>query len=153
MAPDRGGVLKPELDDYLREECRKRGLSLRGLSIKAGLSAATVRNILKREYHPTLTSLNQLADYLGVRRQYLWYLAGLLEDIDFGLEADITDGRLKLLFDRVNKLPFPARSLIIKLIETTLTFVQAGGENLVPQTRAEQYPYTSEEEGPFQHEN
>jgi len=128
-------------------------LSLRGLSIKAGLSAATVRNILKREYQPTLTSLNQLADYLGVRRQYLWYLAGLIGDIEFGLEADITDDRLELLFEQVNKLPVPARTLMINLIETIIAFVQAGDESLVPQIGVKRYPYASGEEVPFQHES
>jgi len=73
---------KKELVEFLLQRCKEKGLSLRGLSINAGLSPATVHNIIKRQYDPTLFTLNRLADYLGVKRPYLWQLAGLLEDMD-----------------------------------------------------------------------
>ena len=64
-------ILMRALDDFLREQCRQRNLSLRGLSIKAGLSPSTVHNILTRKYQPSVFTLNKLADYLGVKREYL----------------------------------------------------------------------------------
>lgn len=118
--------LKQELSDFLRQECHKRGLSMRRLSISSGLSPATVHNILKREYQPTLTTLNLLADYLGVRRQYLWQLAGLLEDMDCGPGTDFTDTRLESYLARVDRLPDAAKNLVITLVGAVIAFLEAG---------------------------
>ena len=119
-----------ELSDFLHEQCREKGLSLRSLSINSGLSAGTVHNIIHRKYQPTLFSLNQLADYLRVRRQYLWQLAGLLEDMDYDLKSTLTDPQLKFHFARIDRLPAVARTLIISLIEAVITFLEAGGQIL-----------------------
>jgi len=82
---------KKELGDFLRSECKQRRQSLRGLSLNSGLSAATVYNMIYRKYRPTVSSLNHLADYLGIKRQYLWRLAGLLEDMDYEAETTASD--------------------------------------------------------------
>ena len=116
-----------ELADFLLERCRERGLSLRRLSIKSGLSPATVHNIIKRKYQPTLCSLNRLADYLGVKREYLWQLAGLLEDMDYDSETTFSDPQLRFHFTRVDRLPKAARSLIIGLIEAVIIFLDKDG--------------------------
>ncbi|MBA7541246.1 hypothetical protein ES705_33553 [subsurface metagenome] len=117
-----------ELGDFLLEQCKQRRLSLRSLSINSGLSAGTVHNIIKRSYQPTLFSLNRLADYLGVKREYLWQLAGLLEDMDYGTETTFGDPQLKFHFARVDKLPKAARNLIISLIEVVITFLETGSK-------------------------
>ena len=115
-----------ELGDFLLEQCKKRGLSLRSLSINSGLSAGTVHSIIKRNYQPTLFSLNRLADYLGVKRQYLWQLAGLLEDMDYDAKTTFSDPQLRFHFARVDKLPRAARNLIISLIEGVIIFLERG---------------------------
>lgn len=116
---------KEELANFLVEQCRQRGLSLRSLSIKSGLSPATVHNIIKRQYQPTLFSLNRLADCLGVKRQYLWQLAGLLEDMDYDEGRALTDPQLRFHLARVDKLPGAARRLIINIIESVIVFLEA----------------------------
>jgi len=118
-----------ELGNFLSEQCQQRGLSLRSLSINSGLSAGTVHSIIKRQYQPTLFSLNGLADYLGVKREYLWHLAGLLEDMDYATETTFSDPQLRFHFARVDKLPRAARGLIISLIESVITFLERGGIN------------------------
>ena len=92
---------KQEVVDFLRQECRERGCSLRRLSVNSGLSPATVYNIITRKYQPALSSLNHLADYLGVKREYLWQLAGLLE----GMEAETTfsDKHIRVTIDVVQE--------------------------------------------------
>ena len=115
-----------ELTNFLRQQCKERGLSLRGLSISSGLSPATVHGIIKREYQPTLFSLNRLADYLGVKREYLWQLAGLLEDMDYDATTTFSDPQLRFHFARVDKLPRAARNLIISLIEAVIIFLDKG---------------------------
>ena len=90
---------------------------MRSLSINSGLSPATVHNIIKRQYQPTLFSLNRLADYLGVKRPYLWQLAGLLEDMEYGNGTKFSDPRLIFYFAQADKLPEPARNLIINMIK------------------------------------
>jgi len=132
--------LKPELADFLQEECQRRGISLRRLSINAGLSAATVHNILRREYQPTVASLNQLADYLGVKRQYLWQLAGLLEDMDYGPDTEYSDARLKSCFARADKLPDPARDLIINAIRDVIAYLEAKAETSGQSPRQQRRP-------------
>ena len=109
-----------ELVDFLLEQCEQRGLSLRGLSTKSGLSPATVHNIIKRKYQPTLFSLNRLADYLGVKREYLWQLAGLLEDMDYDSKITFSDPQLRFHFAQVDKLPKATRRLIIAIIEAVV---------------------------------
>jgi len=69
---------------FLLQQCKEQGLSLRKLSISSGLSPGAVRNIINRPYQPTVFSLNRLADYPGVKREYLWQLAGLPDDMDYG---------------------------------------------------------------------
>lgn len=115
-----------ELGDFLLEQCKERGLSLRSLSINSGLSAGTVHSIIKRNYQPTLFSLNRLADYLGVKRQYLWQLAGLLEDMDYDAKTTFGDPQLRFHFAQVDKLPRAARNLIISLIEAAIIFLDRG---------------------------
>ncbi len=109
-----------ELGDFLLEQCKARGLSLRSLSINSGLSAGTVHGIINRQYQPTLSSLNRLAGYLGVKRQYLWQLAGLLEDMDYDTKTTFEDPRLRFHFAQADKLPRAARNLIISLIEAVI---------------------------------
>ena len=62
---------KEMLADFLLQQCEERQLSLRSLAIKARLSPSTVHNITKRKCQPRLFTLNRLADYLGVKREYL----------------------------------------------------------------------------------
>lgn len=112
-----------ELNDFLLQQCKDKGLSLRRLSLNSGLSPGTVHNIIKRNYKPTLYSLNRLADYLGVRREYLWQLAGLLEDMDYA-QTTFGDPRLRSQFARVDKLPEAERNLIISIVEAVLTFLK-----------------------------
>ena len=116
-----------ELTDFLRQQCKERRLSLRALSINSGLSPGTVHNIIKRQYQPTLFSLNRLADYLGVKRQYLWQLAGLLEDMDWDAETTFGDPRLRFHFAQADKLPDPARNLIVDIIKAIIIHLETRG--------------------------
>jgi transcriptional regulator with XRE-family HTH domain len=113
-----------ELNNFLREQCKAKKLTVRSLSLNAGLSAGTVHNILTRKYKPTLFTLNKLADYLGVQRPYLWQLGGLLGDMDFDTRVTIDDPQLKFHFSRVAKMPAEYRSLVISLIEAVIIFIE-----------------------------
>jgi len=112
--------LPPEkLAEFLKLKSKERGLSLRALSVKAGLSPSTVRNIINRHYDPTIFTLNRLADYLGVRRQYLWFLAGLLEDMDYSTEG-ISDPLLKHQFAEADALLEADRSLVVNVLKSLI---------------------------------
>lgn len=113
-----------ELETFLRERCKERGLSLRGLSIRARLGPGTVHSILKRPYKPSIFTLNQIADYLGVKREYLWHLAGLLEDMDYQDETTFSDPRLRFYFAQADKLPEDGRALAIDLIKAVIARFQ-----------------------------
>jgi len=110
--------------NFLYQQCTERRMSLRSLSINSGLSPATVHNIIKRKYQPTLFSLNRLADYLNVKRQYLWQLAGLLEDMDYDSKTTFSDHQLKFYFAQADKLPEPARKLVIDIIKDVIACFQ-----------------------------
>ena len=116
-----------ELANFLQEQCRQRGISLRSLSLKSGLSSGTVHSIIQRKYQPTLFSLNRLADFLGVRREYLWQLAGLLEDVDYDATTTFGDPQLRFQLTRVDRMPKAARNLVIGLIEAVIIFLNTGG--------------------------
>ena len=116
-----------ELAAFLLQQCKERGLSLRKLSISSGLSAGTVHNIINRQYQPTVFSLNRLADHLGVKREYLWQLAGLLDDMDYG-DAAFSDPHVRFYFARVDKLPLAARNLIIGLISAVMVYLETSIE-------------------------
>lgn len=116
-----GHLPKKELVEFLLGTCKEKGLSLRSLSTNAGLSPGAVHSIIKREYEPTLYSLNRLADYLRVKRQYLWQLAGLLVDMDYYAETKFDDPRLRFHFAKADKLPDPTRNLIISIIAAIIT--------------------------------
>lgn len=119
---------KKKLVEFLLQRCKEKGSSLRSLSINAGLSPGTVHSIVKREYEPTLFTLNRLADSLGEKRQYLWQLAGLLEDMDYDEETRFGDPRLRFHFAQADKLPAAARNLIISIISATITYFGTGGD-------------------------
>jgi len=129
--PQRNRLASKELEDFLRQQCKDRGLSLRGLSVAAGLSPGTVHNIITRNYQPSIFSLNQLADYLRVKRQYLWQLAGLLPDMDYGQDTTFSDPRLRFQFAQADKLPEAARELIVAVVQDMIDHFQA------PQTPTE----------------
>ena len=116
--------MSKELGDFLVEYCNQRGISLRRLSMKSGLSPATVHNVIKRHYQPTLFSLNRLADYIGVKRQYLWQLAGLLKDMDYDEGRALTDPQLRFHLTQVDKLPEAARSLIISIVKSVIALLE-----------------------------
>lgn len=105
---------------FLLETCKSRGLSLRRLSFNSGLSPGTVYGMIKRKYQPTLYSLNRLADYLGVKREYLWQLAGLLGDAD-GVPGDT---RLQSQLARVDELPEDIRAHVVAGIEPILAIAE-----------------------------
>jgi len=115
---------KKELVEFLLQRCEEENLSLRSLSIKAGLSPGTVHNIIKRGYEPTLFSLNRLADYLQVKRQHLWQLAGLIDEMDCEANNSFSDPRLKYYFSLVDKLPEETRNQIIGVIAAILVFIK-----------------------------
>lgn len=123
-----------QLEDFVRQQCKEKGLSLRGLSIAAGLSPATLHNLISRKYQPSIFSLNRLADYLGVRREYVWQLAGLLDDMDYGPEVPLTDPRLKFYFAKVDKLPEKARNLIINILKSVADYFQPPDNKETPST-------------------
>jgi len=105
-----------QLGEFLVEACKSKGLSLRRLSLESGLSPGTVYSIINRKYQPTLYSLNRLADYLGAKREYLWQLAGLIEDFD----VVPGDTRLKSQLTRAQELPEDARDLLSGVTEQIL---------------------------------
>lgn len=113
------------LGDFIRQTCKERGLSLRGLSINAGLSPGTVNSLLNRQYQPSIFSLNQLADYLGVNRLYLWQLAGLLKDMDYSDNAELSDQRLRFHILQADKLPEPIRDLIVHIVRSIIDHLQS----------------------------
>ena len=115
-----------ELVDYLRQQCKERRLSLRSLSVNSGLSPGTVHSITKRKYQPTLFTLSRLADYLGVRRQYMWRLAGLLEERDYDAETTFGDPHLRFLVGQADRLPARARELVITIISAIIAYTETG---------------------------
>ena len=113
-------MLNKELADFLNRCCRERRLSFRRLSVNAELSPGTVHNIVKGKHRPNVSSLNALADYLGVKREYLWQMAGLLEDMDYNNETTFGDPRVRFHFAQIDKLPRNKRNLILSVIETLI---------------------------------
>jgi len=110
-------LINRDLADFIAQQCSERKLSFRSLSVNAGLSAGTVHNIIKRKSKPTVSSLNALADYLGVKREYLWQMAGLLEDMDYSTETTFSDPQVRFHFAQVDKLPREKRNVILSVIE------------------------------------
>jgi lambda repressor-like predicted transcriptional regulator len=113
-------LINKELSEFLTQQCEERGLSFRSLSVNAGLSPGTVHNIVGRKYRPNISSLNALADYLGVKREYLWQMAGLLEDMDYSTETTFSDPQVRFHFAQVDKLPKEKRNVILSVIEALI---------------------------------
>jgi len=93
--------LNEELADFLNRCCKERRLSFRRLSVNAGLSPGTVHNVVRGKHKPNVASLNALADYLFVKREYLWQMAGLLEDMDYNTETIFGDPQVRFHFAQV----------------------------------------------------
>ena len=126
-------MLNKELTDFLTQQCKERRLSFRSLSVNAGLSPGTVHNIVSGKYKPNISSLNALADYLGVKREYLWQLAGLLEDMDYSTETTFSDPQVKFHFAQVDKLSKEKRNVILSVIEALV--VNLKSEDIKAQPR------------------
>lgn len=120
-------MLKKELAKFLTQQCEERALSFRGLSVKAGLSPGTVHNIVREKYKPTISSLNALAGYLGVKREYLWQMAGLLEDMDYSTETTFSDPQVRFHFAQVDKMPKEKRNVILSVIQALVVNLQDEG--------------------------
>jgi len=122
-------LVNKELSEFLTQQCKERRLSFRSLSVNAGLSPGTVHNIVRGKYRPNVSSLNALADYLGIKREYLWQMAGLLEDMDYSTETTFNDPQVRFHFAQVDKLPKEKRNVILSVIEALIV-------NLKPQESA-----------------
>ena len=118
------------LVEFLTQQCKKKRLSYRSLSMRAGLSPGTVHNIIKEKYRPNLATLNALADYLGVKREFLWQMAGLLEDMDYSTDTTFNDPRVKFHFAQVDKLPREKRNIVLGVVEALIAGLQ--GEERFP---------------------
>jgi lambda repressor-like predicted transcriptional regulator len=125
-------LLNSELADFLTHQCEERGLSLRSLSMNAGLSSGTVHNIIRRKYKPNVSSLNALADYLSVKREYLWQMAGLLEDMDYSTETTFSDPQVRFHFAQVDKLPKEKRNIILSVIEALIVNLKSEDSKAQP---------------------
>jgi len=119
--------VEEELITFLLEQRKERKLSLRSLSINSGLSPGTVNNIIHRKYEPTLYSLNRIADYLGVKREFMWQLAGLIDNVGSPSEDASNNPRLVYLFARANKLPKEAREQFICICELLIPLLEREG--------------------------
>ena len=110
-----------ELADFLTKQCEDKGISLRSLSVNAGLSSGTVHNIVKNKSKPRVSSLNALADYLGVKREYLCQMTGLVKDNSYSPEIfNFSDPNLELLCARVSRLSKKKREIVISVIRVLL---------------------------------
>jgi transcriptional regulator with XRE-family HTH domain len=109
-----------ELSSFITLKCKERRLSFRSLSLNAGLSQSTVHNIVSGKAMPNVTSLNAIADYIGVTRVFLWKLAGLLEDDDPQGGSDLHDPQVKYYFAKVDKLPDESKQLVLKVLDTLI---------------------------------
>ena len=118
-------MLNEELADFLSRCCKERRLSFRRLSVNAGLSPGTVHNVVRGKHKPNVASLNALADYLFVKREYLWQMAGLLEDMDYNTETIFGDPQVRFHFAQVDKLPRKKRNLILSVIEALMVNLMA----------------------------
>ena len=118
--------LKNELTAFLIEYCRQKRLSLRALSINAGLSPGTVHNIIHRKYRPSVYSLNRLADYLGVEREYMWQIAGFINNTGDSPSDDCVDRRLESYSIRFNNLTQSGRDTVINVIGSLIDFLEQG---------------------------
>jgi len=110
-----------QLADFLIQQCQDRGMSLRSLSLNAKLSPGTVRNIIRGKYRPSVSSLNALADYLGVKREYLWHMAGFLKNMNHSTQSHIfSDPQLEFLCAQVSRLPKEKRKIVISVIKALI---------------------------------
>jgi len=110
-----------QIADFLIQQCQDRRISLRGLSLNAGLSPGTVHNIIRGRYSPSVATLNALADYLGVKKEYLWQMAGLLDNLDRGIaNYTFSDPQLELLCAQVNQMPRDKRETLISVIKALI---------------------------------
>ena len=125
-------MVNKELSEFLTQQCEERRLSFRSLSVNAGLSPGTVHNIVRRKYRPNISSLNALADYLGVKREYLWQMAGLLEDMDYSTETTFSDPQVRFHFAQVDKLPKEKRNVILSVIEALIVNLKSEDSKAQP---------------------
>jgi len=109
-----------EIAQYITDRCNESKLSYRSLSVKAGLSISTVHNIVSGKSRPNVFSLNSLADYLGVKREFLWRLAGLMEAEEMQSDG-VKDPRLQLYITQIDKMPSQKKEAVIRIIETLIT--------------------------------
>jgi hypothetical protein len=92
----------------------------------------------KTYHHPSSVSplcfFAQVCILLGVRREYLWQLSGLLDDMDYGPEVPQTDPRLKFYFAKVDRLPENVRNLIINILKSVADYFQPPDNEKTPST-------------------
>lgn len=120
---------KKRLADFIYKTCKEKKLSLRSLSIKAGLSPGTVHSIIHRDYEPSLYSLNQLADFLGVKHQYMWYMAGLLDEDELEKDGLSADPRMQYYCEKVAKLPERTRELVLGIVADLVNYYATSNSN------------------------
>lgn len=120
------------LADWLEDQLRARGLTQQAAGVYAGVSGATISEMLKRGHVPKMEILFRLADYFETPREYVLRLATQLP-VD-GSERVVGEGYLvEELLSEFRKVPDEWKEVAIQQVElvarmTTKPAVRMVGE-------------------------
>jgi transcriptional regulator with XRE-family HTH domain len=120
------------LADWLEDQLRSRGLTQQAAGVYAGVSGATISEMLKRGHVPKMEILFRLADYFETPREYVLRLATQLP-VD-GSERVVGEGYLvQELLAEFRKVPDEWKEVAIQQVElvarmTTKPAVRIVGE-------------------------
>jgi transcriptional regulator with XRE-family HTH domain len=112
--------MRDELVTWLTEELEKRSWSFRELGRKAGISHATISNIVSGQSKPGLDFCVSIAKAFNVPAETVLRRAGLLQ-----ARPDATPGLRELNF-LYEQLDPPAQENILKMMRGYVREVQAG---------------------------
>ena len=104
------------LADWLKEQIRAHDLTQQKVSVYAGVSGATLSDILNRGHIPKMELLFRLADYFETPREQVLRLAARMP-IEGSEPVDQDDYLIQDLLEAFRKVPDDRKSLVLQQVQ------------------------------------
>jgi transcriptional regulator with XRE-family HTH domain len=104
------------LADWLREQIKANGLTQQKVSVYAGVSGATLSDMLNRDHIPKIELLFRLADFFETPREQVLRLAARMP-IEGSEAVDRDDYLIQDLLEAFRKVPDDRKPLVLQQVQ------------------------------------
>jgi transcriptional regulator with XRE-family HTH domain len=123
------------LADWLEEQIRTRGMTQQAVGVYAGVSGATISEMVKRGHIPKMEILFRLADYFETPREYVLRLATQMP-VDGSVAIPGEGYLVQELLEEFRKVPDEWKAVAVQQVELVARMTSQPAVRLVGEEEA-----------------